>query len=344
MAQSKNKTGLRHVGDVVRVKSASEIARTLNDDGTLDGLPFMPEMLRFSGGSFVVRRLAHKTCDTITFTGMRRMDDAIHLDGPRCDGSSHGGCETGCLLFWKEAWLEPVESPENGPPEMDAPRSVDIASPLADRFTRSARLHGRSAESDSYSCQATELLNATSPLPWWHPGQYVRDVRSGNVALGAVLRDIIVLAFNKLQAFTARFLPRALRIRGGRRYPLLAGPHRRTPLIRLGLEPGQHVKVRSRKEITGSLDADGRNRGLAFDADMLQYCGRSARVTRRVKKIIEESTGRLKTIHSDCLVLDDIACSGRYHRLCPRGSYFFWREAWLHTTDGSSSDSQIATG
>ena len=40
--------GLRP-GEVVRVRSASEIFATLDDRGTLDGLPFMPEMLKYCG-------------------------------------------------------------------------------------------------------------------------------------------------------------------------------------------------------------------------------------------------------------------------------------------------------
>ena len=34
-------------GDWVEVKSSLEIAETLSSEGTLDGLPFMPEMLVF---------------------------------------------------------------------------------------------------------------------------------------------------------------------------------------------------------------------------------------------------------------------------------------------------------
>jgi hypothetical protein len=33
------------------------------------------------------------------------MTDTVHLSDLRCDGSAHAGCQAGCLLFWKEAWL-----------------------------------------------------------------------------------------------------------------------------------------------------------------------------------------------------------------------------------------------
>ena len=37
------------VGDWVEVRSKEEILRTLDASGQLDGMPFMPEMVRFCG-------------------------------------------------------------------------------------------------------------------------------------------------------------------------------------------------------------------------------------------------------------------------------------------------------
>ena len=39
-------------GDLVEVKTPDEIASTLDSDGALDHLPFMPEMLEFCGRRF----------------------------------------------------------------------------------------------------------------------------------------------------------------------------------------------------------------------------------------------------------------------------------------------------
>ena len=108
-------------GDVVEVRTEEEILRTLDADGKLDGLPFMPEMLGFCGQRYRVRSRAHKACDTIDWQQFRRMESAVHLEELRCDGSAHGGCQAGCLLFWKEAWLRPVDQQEGErPPETDA--------------------------------------------------------------------------------------------------------------------------------------------------------------------------------------------------------------------------------
>ncbi|MBX6383676.1 MAG: hypothetical protein IRZ07_12005, partial [Microbispora sp.] len=97
------------VGELVEVRSEEEILATLDEKGELDNLPFMPEMLRFCGQRMRVHKVAHKLCDTIGRSGMRRMENAVHLAGARCDGSAHGGCQTACLLYWKEAWLKRVD-------------------------------------------------------------------------------------------------------------------------------------------------------------------------------------------------------------------------------------------
>ena len=106
----------------VEVRSKEEILRTLDKNGRLDGLPFMPEMFEFSGRRFRVYRRAHKTCDTVNDYKGLRMERAVHLEGSRCDGRAHGGCEAACLLFWKEAWLKKVPGPYQ-PVDPDRPIS-----------------------------------------------------------------------------------------------------------------------------------------------------------------------------------------------------------------------------
>ena len=103
------KTSNLKAGDWVEVRSKKEILETLDSKGQLDGMPFMPEMFAFCGQRFRVYKRAHKTCDTVFPVRGRRVEGAVHLE-TRCDGQSHGGCQAGCLLFWKEAWLKPMAS------------------------------------------------------------------------------------------------------------------------------------------------------------------------------------------------------------------------------------------
>jgi hypothetical protein len=338
------------VGELVQVKAAEEILATLDERGEFDSLPFMPEMLRFCGKRFRVYRRADKACDTIDWSAMRRMENAVHLGQLRCDGSAHGGCQAGCRLFWKEAWLERVP-PEPGrervppgapyvtraepgePPAAGTPEAALLA------VLEPATLKGVENGETIYSCQATELKRATpSELPWWQAAQYVQDIRSGNATLGRVIRGLVIGFFNMLQKANTRFLPRFTLIHGGNRYPFLNGRERgKHPAEGLNLQPGDMVEVKSKNEILDTLDERDYLRGLRFDREMLHYCGRRGRVLRRVERLINEKTGKMLTIKSDCIIIDSFICTGDLHRMCPRSVYPYWREAWLRRAEPESA-------
>ena len=93
-------------GEWVEVRSQAEILETLDEQGRLENLAFMPEMLQYCGAEFRVYKRADKTCEYTQGWSIRRMKDSVHLEGLRCDGTGHDGCQAGCLIFWKEAWLK----------------------------------------------------------------------------------------------------------------------------------------------------------------------------------------------------------------------------------------------
>src|SRR5258705_9504751 len=101
-------------GDWVEIKSPKEIGEALDADGALDGLPFMPEMIGYCGRRFRVQRFAEKACMDLgngiynTHAFLRK--DILLLEGLRCSGEAHDGCQRLCTLFWKQAWLRKVDS------------------------------------------------------------------------------------------------------------------------------------------------------------------------------------------------------------------------------------------
>ncbi len=343
---------LFRLGDWVEVKSAHEILATLDEQGSLDALPFMPEMLQFCGKTFRVYKSAHKTCDTIKTYQNRRMMNAVHLEGLRCDGESHGGCQAGCLLFWKDAWLKPVNTPDSKEGSIEAlsvPRPPAGSMRLscdAETLMRAAQVAtAEEAAVEQYRCQATELVRATTPLRWCDPSQYITDLVSGNVRPRDFVRYVIIAAYN---AFV-RLNPVG-RIRGLWRvsqllhlYPYIRGlAGNKTPAEVLNLQVGELVQVRSKAEIMRTINERQRNRGLWFDTEMVPYCGRTFRVLRRVEKIIDEKTGKLIRMPNDCLILDGVTCGGclSSDRLfCPRNLYPFWREIWLKRVAGNEGTS-----
>ena len=48
----------------MEVRSKEEILRSLDKNGRLQELPFMPQMFQYCGKRFRVFKRAHKTCDT----------------------------------------------------------------------------------------------------------------------------------------------------------------------------------------------------------------------------------------------------------------------------------------
>jgi hypothetical protein len=323
------RTGLNlRAGEWVEVRSIEEILETLDDRQCLDGLPFMPEMLQYCGKRFRVYKSAHKTCDTIETFAVRRMDNAVHLESLRCDGEAHGGCQAGCLLFWKDAWLRRV--PGSGAEAITSDRSHAVRDPsiasCGIRALQDATREPAQNGEERYRCQATELRAATHEVrrrDRWDPRFYFRDLASGNVRIQDFVWYGLLAIFN---AFTNRWL--------GRRVPHICGrAGQTTPTCEPKLRAGSVVQVRSKREIEDTLDANQRNRGLWFDVEMLPYSQQGTfKVLRRVERIINEKTGRMMRIPGACLILDNVTCSGHYSQFrmfCPRSIYPYWREIWL---------------
>jgi hypothetical protein len=330
-APQRGKLGLK-VGDVVEVLTADEIRATLDDRGELDGLPFMPEMLAWCGQRMTVHKVALKACDYIGYSGMRRMDDAVHLVSARCDGSAHDGCQTRCSLYWKERWLKRVD-----------PSAPPASQPTAGHRTLLPFLVGNAQQepfedgAPRWSCQGTEMRRATpEALPLRRLSQYRDDVTSGNAGVWAVAKAFAVAVFDRYQDLSTRFLPAALRIRGGLHWGFVKGEvsSGRTPTVHLDLQPGELVRIKSREEIMATLDANLLNRGMGFEAEMARFCGRTARVKARATRCIDERTGRMLTMQNPCIILEDIVCEGAFTANCPREYVCWWREIWLERVEG----------
>jgi hypothetical protein len=324
-------------GELVEIRSAAEVAVSLDADGKLDGLPFMPEMQKYCGRQFHVSRRADSTC---AGGQPRRIENTVHLEAVRCDGSAHYGCQAACLILWKEAWLQRVfESPNgNGHPAAQngrAPASIESAEP---------NLNGHAVDSDRPSlglavdserpglaleqsdkklvCQATELSSASCPLLLGRTTNYlagvVRDCRSAKIG-GRELRVLWAYTRGKLvlSAFTA-----------WARAPWNAERYKKTPSEQLDLRVGELVQVRSAREILRTLDRKGCNRGMEFKAEMFQFCGRKFPVLARMERRIDERTGLMRKFRNECILLAAVHCHGQ-RSFCARSNYHYWREIWL---------------
>ncbi|MGH9560179.1 MAG: hypothetical protein ACRD3S_01890 [Terracidiphilus sp.] len=335
-------------GELVEVRSQEEILSTLDKNGCLDGMPFMPEMFAFCGKRLPVYKRAHKTCDTICWSGSRRIVNAVHLEDARCNGQAHGGCQADCLIFWKEAWLKratpvPVAQPNRGPLPRSAP--ADIAGCTEnDVVAKATKTGGAATDEPIYVCQATQLWQASSPLKWWDLRQYWEDYTSGNFSLKWMLGVLCYANYNALMNATGNWHLRkpltwiyntVQKLRRRSSHPRAKGripSGAPTPIVKLDLQPGEMVRVKSFETIRDTIDQDYRNRGMKWDAEMVPHCNRIYRVRKRVQKLIDEKTGKMQHLKSEPIILDGAICQSRYseHRyFCPRAIFPYWREIWL---------------
>jgi hypothetical protein len=298
-------------GDLVQVKSPNEILQTLDSDGALDRLPFMPEMLHFCGKRFRVARRVLKTCSYGTDSTMLAFNrqDVVVLDGVRCSGEDHDSCPKHCLIFWREAWLDKVEH-DAYQPGPDLTDSTELRSRLKTKVGPTR-----------YFCQAGELLNAAHVLSRKERFlTIVDDVRAGNCTALQMSRWIAIWLFWRIRrVFLGQF---------GK------GPGKSTASHALNLQAGEIVEVKSMESITATLNEKARNRGLWFSPDQRLLCGKQCRVFRRLDKLIVDGTGEIRKLRNT-VFLEGSMCSCAHVAFggCPRNEYVYWREDWLRRPD-----------
>jgi len=293
-------------GDLVEVQTPDVILKTLDAEGAVDCLPFMPEMLEFCGRRFRVSNRAVKVCFTGKDSSPRsfRNDDVVLLDDLRCSGAAHDGCQKACMIFWREQWLRRVA-------DADAPAKVDPES----RQQLLSRLK-TSTGPKTYYCQSSEILKATDHLS--RQARYamcLTDVREGNCsALHMILR------IAKFSLWRTRLM--------------LLGDYRvgssKVPGEILNLQPGELVEVKSVKDIIDTLDDKACHRGLLFMRGMRGFCGRQYRVKDRIDRIIVDGTGQMRQLRNT-VQLEGSLCGCAYQGVggCSRREINYWREIWL---------------
>lgn len=329
-----------HAGEWVVVRSKEEILSTLDGNGRMDGMPFQPEMFAYCGRRMRVFKSAHKTCDSTPHrTGGRRVYDTVHLEGARCDGGLHDGCQADCVFFWKEAWLKRADS-KHAPTLNPTGAGCGEADVLKTRHPP-----GSDPADPVWVCQTTAIYEASELLHWCDVRQYIRDVTSGNHSAWHMFKLLLRAGYRKLVGLGIGY--RALvaaydafqKLRGGKPFPTITGTIPEgtpTPAESLNLQPGEWVQVKSKQEIAATLTPAGFNRGMRYDLEMLKYSGERYRVQMRVDKLINEKTGKMVPMKTASIQLENVYCRAECtdKRLgCPRASNTYWREIWLKRID-----------
>ncbi|MCA9217926.1 MAG: hypothetical protein KDB27_32875 [Planctomycetales bacterium] len=297
-----------HAGDLVEVRSAADIRATLDLDGCLDGLPFMPEMVKHCGQRFRVAYRALKTCVDGHPEYMREVcsSDIVFLEGLRCTGEHHSECARGCLLLWKSDWLRNVNNGAAPVPEgIDATEAKLLIDslPTVD-------------QKGDFFCQSTRMAHITKRLSKFRRIMMCfREVAVGNIGPLRMIKQVASTACWKIYGLLIGTNPK--------------GRLSRTPCEVLDLQPGEMVEVKSYSEIVATLDSNGCNRGLLFGMDMRLSCGRRFKVARRLEQMICEDSGKMRPV-KNTVVLEGVTCQCIFALGgCPRKEPAYWREIWL---------------
>jgi hypothetical protein len=302
-------------GDFVEVKSSEQILQTLDERGTLDRLPFMPEMVDFCGRRFQVSKRVVKTCYYGARSGMRKFpaEDVVLLDGLRCSGAGHDGCQKACTIFWREAWLRKV----------DDLQTVEATGDPESNKRLLARLTTKTGP-NSYFCQAGEILNSTVELTRSERfGKCFSDVSAGNCGVLEMTHRIATWLFWKTRKVFFGVYAR--------------GDKKSTPLESSNLKPGEWVEIKQLSEITATLDEKACNRGLFFTPAMGQLCGEKYSVKDRIEKIIVDGTGEMRQLRNTAFLEGSLCgCSCVAFGGCPRGEFAYWRESWVRRVETGS--------
>jgi hypothetical protein len=303
-------------GDLVEIRPVNKIAKTLDAEGAMDTLPFMAEMLESCGKRFRVSRRAQIACISGGPHRGLNSDNVVTLDGVRCSGAAHDGCQKACMIFWREEWLRKVE-------DGSSPAEIDAAE--VDRFR--ARLPSISGK--MYYCQASQLLKYTHVVARREKvTRYLSGWRYGNFNLLYMIHDLTVTVSwwvrGKLFGIYGR------------------GPNTKsTPSESLNLRPGEWVEVKPMSRILETLDRRAMNRGLFFAPEMRRWCGRKLRVRNRLDRMIEDDTGQMRQPKNTvCLEGSTRGCAyvGIGMADCSRCEFSYWREIWLERCESQEAD------
>jgi hypothetical protein len=245
----------------------------------------------------------------------------VLLEDLRCDGAAHSDCQAECRIFWKESWLRKVATGGSTSSSLTQDEGSTALAELISHFTKQThKVVGLPEE--RFRCQATELYNASIRLRVWDPRIYIRELTSGNVSFSRFLRvcarALIEESLQKFGLFPKVHLPGNCTVPAQVEY--------------LGLQPGEWVRVKTKEEIATMLTPEGRERGLWFDREMLPHCGGTHQVRQRVNRFIDDKTGRMIELKTDCVTLAGVVCSGDLsvnRHFCARAIYPYWRESWL---------------
>ena len=102
------RSGKLQAGDLVRVRSRSEIQAMLDPFKETRGCAFLEDMYQYCGTQQRVFKSMERFLDERDYK-VKKVSGVILLENVICSGTpAFGRCDRSCFLFWREEWLEKI--------------------------------------------------------------------------------------------------------------------------------------------------------------------------------------------------------------------------------------------
>jgi len=98
---------------------------------------------------------------------------------------------------------------------------------------------------------------------------------------------------------------------------------------------GDVIRIRSKENISKSLDYINKLEGCLFMEQMWKYCDSKFIVIKVVNNFFDEHKYKMFKTHSPLYILDGLICNGvvdTFDHRCDHSCYFLWHEKWLEKT------------
>jgi hypothetical protein len=95
---------------------------------------------------------------------------------------------------------------------------------------------------------------------------------------------------------------------------------------------GDTIKVRSKQEISKSVNPLGTLDGCLMMDQMWEFCGKGFKILKVVDNFFDEYQYRMYKVRSPLYILEGLICNGlveSFEHRCDRSCYILWHEDWL---------------
>ena len=180
----------------------------------------------------------------------------------------------------------------------------DAYSELEELVGRNVESKASTADEPIFRCQATDWFGASKAVGWWNVRSFLNEWSCGNVGFWRFSTTMTRIVLGEIGR-RLHLIPRQTTCRTIRRPNRRDATAARARAGHVGSDPlqaGDRADTRRRRAEQGPVVRSFRDAPLLWQ---------DLSVKSRVERFVDENTGKLVQLKSDCYILDGVVCSGR---------------------------------